>query len=142
MSHEVVAALIIQSQQILLGKRSAERKDFPEVWDVFGGHIQPGEDQHETLGRELEEELGITPTQSEYLETRILSYPTYPAEQDEVQEEWTAHLYRVTAWNGTPDNRQPKEHSAIGWFSLSEASELYLADPIYPTLFARYLASK
>jgi hypothetical protein len=41
MPHEVVAALIIQSQMILLGQRSATRPFYPAVWDVFGGHVQP-----------------------------------------------------------------------------------------------------
>jgi 8-oxo-dGTP diphosphatase len=130
MSHEVVAALIIRSKKILLGQRSSTREYYPNVWDVFGGHVEPGEEQEQTLVRELEEELGITPTQWTYLET--FSEPS---------DQLTLHLYLVSAWTGTPLNRQPEEHCAIGWFTLTEASELHLADPIYPTLFERYLAS-
>jgi len=63
MSHEVAAALIIQSQKILLGLRSASRTFYPNVWDVFGGHMESGERQEETLVRELEEELGIAPSE-------------------------------------------------------------------------------
>lgn len=62
MAHEVVAGLIIQSQKILLGQRSPNREFYPNVWDVFGGHMEPGEQQPQTLARELKEELGITPT--------------------------------------------------------------------------------
>ena len=136
MAHDVVAALIIQNQQILLGQRSAERKYVPNVWDVFGGHIEPSEEHQQTLVRELEEELGITPTTWRYLETLTLSYS---GTVNEPAEKWTTHLYLVTKWSGIPANRQPDEHSAIGWFSLGEAKLLSLADPIYPTLFARYL---
>ena len=139
MHHEVVAGLIVQGQKILLGQRSAERKYIPNVWDVFGGHLEPGEEHHQTLVRELEEELGITPTKWKYLETLTLSYS---GTVNEPSEEWTTHLYLVTAWTGIPTNLQPDEHSAIGWFSLEQAKQLSLADPIYPTLFARYLASK
>jgi 8-oxo-dGTP pyrophosphatase MutT (NUDIX family) len=69
MPHEVVAGLIIQSGKILLGQRSPEREFYPGIWDVFGGHVEPGEWGQETLVRELEEEVDITPIQWTYLET-------------------------------------------------------------------------
>lgn len=128
MSHEVVAALIIQSGRILLGQRPSIRAFYPGVWDVFGGHIEPGEGHEQTLVRELQEELGITPTGWKYLETLL-----------EPAEELTVHLYLVTAWTGTPGNLQPEEHEAIRWFTLAAAQQLYLADPMYPTLFERYI---
>ena len=138
MPHEVVAALIIQSQRILLGQRSAARRFYPGVWDVFGGHVEPGEQQQQTLVRELQEELGITPTQWSYLETNTFSLP---ASLDEPADTLTVHLYLVTAWEGAPVNRQIDEHSEIGWFSLAQAIQLELADPGYPGLFSRYLGS-
>ena len=135
MPHEVVAALIIRSQKILLGLRSTKRAFYPGVWDVFGGHVEPGEGQLQTLVRELQEELGITPTAWNFLETLRLSLPS-PTDQD--PDQMIVHLYRVTAWTGSPLNRQAEEHSTIGWFSMQQAAELPLADPMYPTLFARY----
>jgi 8-oxo-dGTP diphosphatase len=137
-AHEVVAALIIQSQMILLGQRSATRAFYPGVWDVFGGHVEPGEEHYETLVRELQEELGITPTQWTYLETITQPLASPP---DEPSDQLIVHLYLVTDWAGTPSNRQLDEHSAIGWFSLAQATQLHLADPGYPMLFARYLTS-
>ena len=131
--HEVVAALIVQSQRILLGKRAEARKLYPNVWDMPGGHVEPGEEPERTLVRELQEELDITPTQWTFLETLTFSLPTLPPAR------MTVHLYRVSAWTGTPVNRQPEEHSAIGWFSLAQAAQLSLADPSYPMLFERYL---
>ena len=126
--HEVVAALIIQSQKILLGLRAANRAFYPDVWDLFGGHIESGEQRDEALVRELKEELDITPTEWKYLETLHVASASL-----------TVHLYLVTAWAGTPVNRQPDEHSAIGWFSLAEATQLKLADELYPRVFARFL---
>ena len=139
MSHEVVAALIIQSQKILLGLRSTTREFYPDVWDLFGGHVEPGEGHEQTLLRELHEELGITPTQWTFLETLTVSLP---ANGNEPSDLMIVHLYLVTAWKGTPFNRQPEEHSVIHWFSPAQATQLHLADPTYPTLFARYLASE
>ena len=136
MSHEVVVALIVQSKMILLGQRSPTRAFYPNVWDMFGGHVEHGEQQQQTLVRELQEELGITPTQWTFLETITFSLP---ASQDEPSNQLILHLYRVTAWTGTPVNRQLDEHSTIGWFNLAQATQLPLADPSYPILFARYL---
>ena len=136
MLHEVVAALIVQSQRILLGKRSETREFYPDVWDVFGGHVEPGEQLPEALVRELQEELGIIPTDWAYLETVNLSSAPSP---NETSEPLILHLYLVTEWEGAPVNRQLEEHSTIGWFSLAEAIQLQLADPSYPILFERYL---
>ena len=101
---------------------------------MFGGHIEPGEQLEQTLARELQEELGITATEWRYLETLSVPLP-------ESSDPMIVHLYLVTAWQGTPYNRQPEEHSVIHWFSLAQATQLDLADPIYPALFVRYLES-
>jgi 8-oxo-dGTP diphosphatase len=131
MPHEIVAALIVRSQKILLGHRSAEREFYPDVWDVFGGHVEPGEGQQQTLVRELQEELGITPTLWKYLEK--ISFPS------DASDRVTMYLYLVTDWTGTPVNRQLEEHSTIDWFSLEQAVQLSLAHPDYPAVFAKYL---
>ena len=121
---ECVGAVIIQDESILLGKRSADRTFYPNVWDVFGGHIESGESHQQALERELVEELGIVPTGCRYLET--LSAPS-PTEDNGIE----CHLYVVTEWNGRPANRQPQEHSEIKWFRFGEALHLELAVPEY-----------
>jgi 8-oxo-dGTP diphosphatase len=137
MTHEIAAALIVRSGKLLLGLRASNRKFFPSVWDVFGGHVEPGEGHEAALLREVREELGITPTQWTFLETTTQPLASQPEEPPDLL---IAHLYLVTAWTGTPVNRQPEEHSEIHWFTLAEAVKLELADPSYPELFARYLA--
>jgi 8-oxo-dGTP diphosphatase len=127
--HECVGAVIVQHASILLGKRSAERDFYPNVWDVFGGHIEPGESHQQALERELLEELGISPTGSRYLESLIASGST---EDDRIE----CHLYVVTEWKGNPANRQPLEHSEIKWFPLGEALQLDLAAPEYRRIIA------
>lgn len=135
MLHEVVAAIIVRSRQVLLGQRSASREFYPGVWDIFGGHVEPGEEKQEALIRELQEEIGITPTRWIFLET--VTVP--PSSQS--SETVVLHLYRVEAWTGTPQNLQTAEHSTIGWFTLEETAQLSLAFPDYPMLFARYIDS-
>ena len=134
MKPEIVAALLIQDNKILLGHRSPNRLVYPDVWDVFGGHMESGEDQLQTLVRELQEELGIVANQWSYIETLAV-----PTEQSGEVAEVSIHLYFVSTWSGTPTNLQLHEHTEIQWFSLSQAIKLDLADPIYPQLFARYL---
>ena len=60
-----VGALVVQEQevpQLLLGRRAGGRAFYPGVWDVPGGHCEPGEPPEQALVRELREELGVTPT--------------------------------------------------------------------------------
>src|SRR5215211_1512993 len=136
MIHHIVAAVIVQSDCILLGHRSPGRAFYPNVWDVFGGHIEPGEQPEQTLVRELEEELGLKPTKWTELETIEESVP----ERDGIPAHaLIVRLYCVTAWSGTPVNMQPHEHSAIQWFSYAQAVQLDLAHPSYPRLFAQCL---
>jgi mutator protein MutT len=110
------------------------RAFYPSVWDLFGGHIEAGEQPEQTLIRELQEELGIVPTKWIHVETFVGSVP-------ERDEEVHYHVYLVRAWSGTPVNQQPDEHTKIEWFSLAQTVELKLAHPAYPQLFARALGS-
>lgn len=54
-----VAALIVQSQQILLGTHSPDRAFYPDVWDVFGDYVETGESHEQARQRALAEELGL-----------------------------------------------------------------------------------
>lgn len=137
MKPEIVVALLIQDNKILLGHRSPDRLVFPNVWDVFGGHMEPGEDQPQTLVRELQEELGIVPTQWTYIETLTDAVTEQSGESSEV----LFHFYLIGAWSGTPTNLQLHEHTKIQWFTLSQVVQLELANSIYPSLFARYLVA-
>jgi 8-oxo-dGTP pyrophosphatase MutT (NUDIX family) len=55
------------SPLVLLGRREAGRAFYPGVWDVLGGHLEPGETSEQALARELREEVGVTPTAWRYL---------------------------------------------------------------------------
>lgn len=39
-------------------KRSPDRRLFPDLWDIVGGHVEPGESLIGALAREVEEETG------------------------------------------------------------------------------------
>ncbi|MBO5348274.1 MAG: NUDIX domain-containing protein [Clostridia bacterium] len=59
--HRAVYAFIIDEKgNILLQKRSSNKKLWPNMWDVtVGGHVDAGEFGRQALIREVKEELGI-----------------------------------------------------------------------------------
>lgn len=59
--HKAVVTFIINSKgQVLLQKRSPNKRMWPNMWDVTaGGHVLTGEFGFETGIREAQEELGI-----------------------------------------------------------------------------------
>lgn len=59
--HKAVVVFILNSKrQVLLQKRSANKKMWPNMWDVTaGGHVLAGEFGFQSIIRECKEELGI-----------------------------------------------------------------------------------
>lgn len=59
--HKAVVVFIINSKgQVLLQKRSANKKMWPNMWDITaGGHVLAGEFGFQAILRECKEELGI-----------------------------------------------------------------------------------
>jgi len=80
--------------------------------------------------RELQEEIGITPTAWRPLGDL---YGTVPGSGESV----VLHLYVVTAWTGEPVIRATDEHDDLAWFSVDDACNLALANPSYPRWFRR-----
>ena len=129
---ECVAAFIVEGEKVLLGKRSSTRSFYPDVWDVFGGHQNPGERREDALRRELFEELGIVPTRWRFLLT--VDEPN-PAENGNGQ----YHFYLVKTWEGEPQNLQPEEHAIVRWFKFEQAINLPFAHPLYSEMIAQFL---
>lgn len=125
--HEVVAGALVRGGRVLLCHRHPARRWYPDVWDLPGGHVEPGEDPVTALARELREELGVEAAPD----------PTVLAALAAADMRLT--VLRVPRWDGEPVVVDTDEHDALGWFTLAEAVRLDLAEPAYPALLARAL---
>ncbi len=65
--HRAVYGFVIdKNENVLLQKRSANKKAWPNMWDVtVGGHVDAGEFGRQALIREAKEELGLDITDDE-----------------------------------------------------------------------------
>lgn len=117
-THKVVAAVLVSDDRVLLCHRHPSRQWYPDVWDLPGGHIEPGETQLEALQRELREELAVelNPSSAIFLHSYSPHAGLYLA------------IWAVSDWVGTVTNAALEEHDNIGWFDLLQLQALDLAD--------------
>lgn len=125
--HVVVAGVLVRDGRALLCHRHPGRRWYPDVWDLPGGHVEPGEGPVDALVRELREELGVgaEPDPS----------PLAALRTDDMR----LTVLRVPRWAGEPEVVDADEHDDLGWFTVEGARALVLADPAYPALLARAL---
>lgn len=129
---ECVAAVIVAEKKVLLGKRNKNRSFYPDIWDVFGGHLLTNETHADALKRELREELGITPTHWKFLLKVDEPHP-------ENNGDGIYYFYLVDSFDGEPRNLQPEEHAFIEWFTFAEAVKLPFVDAFYLKLIEKVL---
>ncbi len=76
MAKTVVAALIVRDSRLLICQRS-RKGSFPLKWEFPGGKVEPGEDLHTALVRELHEELAIRATIGREIWRATYQYPGF-----------------------------------------------------------------
>lgn len=128
---QIAGGALIRNGQILLGFRSASKAHYPNVWDIFGGHLEHNETPGEALFREIREELGVEILSSKFVE--ILREPN-----PEINGDGQLHVFVIDAWNGEPTNCSA-EHDEIRWFDFAEMQSLELAHSGYPNLLKDHL---
>ena len=116
----VAAAVIVDGERVLMCHRHPDRRWYPDIWDLPGGHIEDGEQPRDALIRELEEELGIVVDAADLEAGRTLM----------PEAGLTVHVWVVRSWMGELFNRAPDEHDTIGWFLAAEVAELDLPDRV------------
>ena len=127
----IVAAILRDGNRVLLCHRSANRRWYPDVWDLPGGHVQPRETAAAALVRELREELGIA-----------IAEPPGPPIREVATDTFHMRVWLLDGWDGTPVNAAPEEHDAIAWFEESELADVRLAHESYLATFTDVLAGR
>jgi mutator protein MutT len=130
MHPQIVAAVLRTDDRILLCHRSPTRESYPNVWDLPGGHIEPGESAPQALARELQEELGIQ-----------ISEPTQPPLSTLRMDTCDLYIWLIDDWTGTAHNAAPDEHDDLAWVQTHDLDTLTLAHPEYLALFTTALTA-
>lgn len=115
--HEIVTAALVREGRVLLVHRNPHRRAYPNVWDLPGGHIEPGETELAALTREIHEELGVQPATGSAI-------PLCRLTAGEGEDSIRLSAWLVSEWEGTPANVAPDEHDEIGWFRPEELPSL------------------
>jgi 8-oxo-dGTP pyrophosphatase MutT (NUDIX family) len=111
--HKVVVGALIRGGRVLLVHRRPEKRANPDVWDLPGGLMEPGESELAALTRELHEELGVHI--ATVTATHLCRLTAGPADEPAVLSAWL-----VPDWQGTPANVAPEEHDDLGWFDVQD----------------------
>ncbi len=96
MIHVAAAVIVNRAGEVLLARRP-EHVHQGGLWEFPGGKLEPAEDSQSGLARELEEELGITPTAFRPLIRIPHHYPDKSVLLD---------VWRVDGWQGEPHGRE------------------------------------
>lgn len=112
-SKRIVSCMTVvwrEPSEILLVKR-VDSGRWSGMWTLPGGRIDPGESWRHCAVRETLEETGVRLNVEDANSELVLHY----------QDSGGARVYYFSRWNqyqGDPVNREPKQHSAVAWFSL------------------------
>lgn len=114
---DVAVGVILDADgRVLLGQRP-EDKPWAGWWELPGGKIEAGETVLQALARELQEEIGITVTESAPWVTYVHEYPKTIVR---------LAFCKVTAWEGEP---RGLENQALAWTHPHEPLEV---GPVLP----------
>lgn len=115
--HEVVVGALVREGRVLLVHRSPHRRAYPNVWDLPGGHIEPGESQLRALAREMREELGVEISSGS-------ASPLCRLIAGRGADAVRLDAWVVSDWQEAPTNVAPEEHDEIRWFTDDELPPL------------------
>lgn len=123
----VVGAALVHDGRVLMVHRSPQRRWYPDVWDLPGGHVEAGEDSRAALVRELREELGV--------EAVVTGGPIART----VAADFVMDVWAVRTWSGEPVNAAPHEHDDLAWLAPGDLAGRALAHPDLPAQVRRAL---
>ena len=113
---QVVAAVIFrfdktlaqsENNHILIARR-ADHLHQGGLWEFPGGKVEKGETHHQSLVRELQEEINITITSAS---------PMMQISHDYIDKSVTLDIWKVIEFEGNPEGAEGQE---IRWVSMDE----------------------
>jgi mutator protein MutT len=128
-ANECISFLLINDKNVLLERRSKNKKLDPGLIALPGGHIEAGENREQALNRELMEELNLVSESSAYLCS--LYHPT-----TELQ---LIHYYVVSKWQG---EMKVLEADEVAWFSIFDTPVEIEADKVALSEYRRLLSTQ
>ena len=111
---QVVGAVLIKNDKILLPKRSSVLSKYPKFYEFPGGKVEKGETLKTALKRELNEELSIDVDETDILEFNENSLTT---------EKMVLTIFIVNKWRGNI-TLDPKIHSEIIAVNINELKNI------------------
>jgi len=127
---QVVAGILRDGDKVLLCHRHPQRQWYPNVWDLPGGHVEPGEQPVEALVRELLEELAV-----------VVPCPEGPP-FCEMTDGPVEMIVWLIDYDGPLVNAAPDEHDELRWFTSESISTVELAHPSYETMLRNALGHR
>ena len=118
--HKAVVVFILNGKkQVLLQRRSPNKKLWPNLWDITaGGHVLAGEFGFQAIIRECQEELGIT---LDPKEISFLGASTYINEKGAIINKHFNEYYIATKEVDTTRlTLQPEEVAEVKWVDQEE----------------------
>lgn len=113
----ISVAALVRDGLVLLVHRHPSRRNYPDCWDLVGGHIEPDELPHQAVRRECLEELGVQ------------IHDPVPIPMAISNPALDLHAFLVTHWDGEPVNAEPDEHDDLRWFHPTDLANLNLSNP-------------
>lgn len=143
--HRAVRFSIYNSKgQLLVQKRSPNKKIFPNCWDnSAAGHVDAGETYEQAAVRELQEEIGITLPEA-HLEF-VGSYYVDAKDDWRILRRFTRY-YTLTLDDPVPELKLAKDEiTEIQWMDISDVVALVKNEPQHVSdgleqIVTRYLA--
>jgi len=117
----VVAGVIRDELGRVLIAQRPPGKAHAGLWEFPGGKVEPGESDHEALGRELDEELGIRVAVSLPLRRTLWHYPGLDVE---------LIVLEVKGYRGEPE---PRHAAALRWVRPLELLSIPMPEADRPT---------
>ena len=115
----MVGAAIVRGGRVLAARRTAPASAAGR-WEFPGGKVEPGESDAESLVREIEEELGIRITVTQWL-----------VGAERIGERYLLRVAVALLDSGEPT---PTEHDQVRWLAADELDEVDWLDADRPFL--------